>query len=239
MDTKASGPLANLVLASLHRADFDRLEPSLREVSLSQGVILHNPGDELERVLFPHVGMISLLAVMNDGRAIETATVGREGAVGVMAGLGLHTTLERAVVQLPLLASQIAAPAFRKLVHGSLTLRNMVIAQDQVLHLQVQATAACNALHGVDARLCRWILQSHDRNGGGDVVPLTQEFLSEMLGVRRSSVGDVARKLQTVGLVRYSRGVIEIIDRVGLEVAACECYETIRNVAARLVARSR
>jgi hypothetical protein len=136
------------VLASLHRGDFARLEPSLRDVSLRQGVVLHKPGDELERVVFPRVGMISLLAVMNDGNAIETATVGREGVVGVMAGLGLHSTQERALVQNPLLASQIAAAAFRKAVHSSLTLRSMVIAQDQVLHSQVQATAACNTLQG-------------------------------------------------------------------------------------------
>lgn len=237
MATEISGPLANRVLASLHRADFNRLEPSLRALTSPQGVVLHNPGDELERVVFPHEGMISLLAVMNDGKAIETATVGREGVVGVMAGLGLHTALERAVVQLPLIASQIPATAFRKAVHASLALRNMVIAQDQVLHAQVQATAACNALHGVDARLCRWILQSHDRNGGRDIIPLTQEFLSEMLGVRRSSVGEVARKLQSQGLLRYSRGVIEIVDRGGLEAAACECYAGILKTVAQIVAR--
>jgi len=237
MVARTSGPLGNLVLASLHRADFARLEPSLRQVSLAQGVVLHEPGDELERVTFPQAGMISLLAVMNDGKAIETATVGHEGVVGVMAGLGLHTTLERAVVQLPLLAWQISAAAFRKAVHASLPLRNMVIAQDQVLHAQVQATAACNALHGVDARLSRWILQSHDRNGNADVIPLTQEFLSEMLGVRRSSVGEVARKLQAQGLLRYSRGSIEIVDRPGLEAAACECYANIVETTARIVAR--
>jgi len=234
MSQKILGPLANRLLASLNRADFRRLEPSLRDVSLPQGTLLHDPGDEVERILFPQSGMISLLALMNDGKAIETATVGREGVVGAMAGLGLHIALERAVVQLPIVASQIAAAPFRKAVHSSNTLRDLVIANNQVLHAQVQATAACNALHDVGARLCRWILQTHDRNGG-DVIPLTQEFLSQMLGVRRSSVGEVARKLQAAGLIRYSRGVVEILDRHRLEAASCECYQTILTRTAQIL----
>lgn len=238
MSQEISGPLANRVLASLSRADFKRLEPSLRDVSLTQGTLLHDPGDEVERVVFPRAGMVSLLALMNDGKAIETATVGREGVVGAMAGLGLHIALERAVVQLPLLASQIAAAPFRRAVQDSITLRDAVIANDQALHAQVQATAACNALHGVEARLCRWILQTHDRNDG-DVIPLTQEFLSQMLGVRRSSVGEVARKLQAAGLIRYSRGVVVIVDRQRLEAASCECYGTILKRTAQILPRRR
>lgn len=226
MKLETIGPLANRLLASLSGGDFNRLSSSLRNVSLVQGTLLHEAGDEVEHIYFPHTGMISLLAVMNDGKAIETATVGREGAVGAMAGLGLHAALERAVVQLPLVASKIRAASFRKAVQGSTPLRDLVIASNQVLLAQVQATAACNALHEVEERLCRWILQTRDRNES-DVIRLTQEFLSQMLGVRRSSVSEVARRLQKARLIRYSRGTVEIINRKALEAGSCECYGTI------------
>jgi CRP-like cAMP-binding protein len=172
--------------------------------------------------------MISLLAVMQDGKAVETATVGNEGVVGAMAGLGLHIALTRAVVQTPLLASQIAAAPFRKLVQASEALRNVIVRANEMLLGQVQITAACNALHPIQARLARWILQSRDRVDD-NLIPLTQELLSEMLGVRRSSVSEVASALQAAGLIRYSRGTIEIVDRKALEGAACECYETIKR----------
>jgi CRP-like cAMP-binding protein len=227
-------PQVNRVLASLNRADIKRLQPGLRDVHLAQGAVLHEPGETVQRILFPHVGMVSLLAVMRDGKAIEVATVGREGVVGVMAGLGEHVAPERAMVQLPLVASAITAARFRKAAQASAALRGLIIASDQAVHTQVQATTACNALHTVEARLCRWILQTHDRNGD-DAIPLTQEFLSAMLGVRRSSVGDVARKLQSAGLIRYSRGAIEILDRRALEAASCECYGMITKRIAKLL----
>ena len=161
--------------------------------------------------------MISLLAVLKDGKAIETATVGREGVVRAMAGLGLHAALARAVVQVPIVGSRIAAAPFRKAVQQSDELRDLIVKYNQVLFAQVQTTAACNALHPIEARLSRWILQTRDRTDT-DRVPLTQEFLSEMLGVRRTSVSEVAHKLQDGGLIRYRRlGMIEIRDRPGLE----------------------
>jgi CRP-like cAMP-binding protein len=224
----AQGPQSNRLLASLSAEDAGRLMPALKVVSFDQGHVLSQPGDEIDYIYFPLSGMISLLAVMKDGKAIETATVGREGVVGAVAGLGLHTTLTRAVVQTPLLASTVAADAFRKAVQASQALRDLVVRYNEVLLGQVQVTAACNALHPIHARLARWILQTKDRVDG-DVVPLTQELLSEMLGVRRSSVSEVAHKLQSAGLIRYSRGSIEIIQRRALEAAACECYQTIRE----------
>lgn len=217
----------NRLLALLPLADGSSLAPFLKTVSFEQGVVLNEPGDEMDTVLFPHTGMVSLLAIMNDGKAVETATVGREGVVGAMAGLGLHTTLTRAVVQAPLVASQIAATPFRKAVQDSTALRDVIVRYNDALLGQVQMTAACNALHPIQARLARWILQTKDRVEG-ETIPLTQELLSEMLGVRRSSVSEVAVQLQTAGLIRYTRGAIEIVDRKGLERAACECYETIK-----------
>jgi CRP-like cAMP-binding protein len=229
-----TGPLANRILASLSRADFSRISPLLKGVSHEQGLVLQEPGDEVEQIYFPHSGMISLLAVLKDGQAIETATVGREGVVGAMAGLGLHTALARAVVQVPLVGSQITAAPFRKAVQQSVELRDLIVKYNEVLLAQVQTTAACNALHHVEARLSRWILQTRDRTDT-DRVPLTQEFLSEMLGVRRTSVSEVANKLQAAGLIRYSRGMIEIVNRAALEQKACECYATILEKSAQIL----
>jgi CRP-like cAMP-binding protein len=234
LEMQTPGPLANRILAALSQADFSRVSPLLEDVSYEQGVLLHEPGDEVEHIYFPHTGMISLLAVLKDGKAIETATVGREGVVGAIAGLGLHTALARAVVQVPMIGSRIAAAPFRKAVQQSNEFRDLIVKYNQVLLAQVQTTAACNALHHVEARLSRWILQTRDRTDT-DRIPLTQEFLSEMLGVRRTSVSEVATKLQTAGLIRYSRGVIEIVDRTALEQRACECYAGIREQARRIL----
>lgn len=226
----------NALLASLSRATFLEIESELRFVSLSAGAVLNEPGQEVDSVLFPDNGMASVLAVMRDGRAIETATIGREGALGMMAGLGLHITLTRVVAQTIVTGSRISAPQFLKLVSGSDELRDLVVRYNEVLLAQVQMTAACNAVHNLEARLSRWILQTRDRLDD-DAIPLTHELLSEMLGVRRSSVSEIASKLQAANLISYSRGKILIEDRAALERHACECYETIRESAASILKR--
>ena len=233
MNTEGSEISANRLLAMLPHADLERLAPSLSTVSLEQGLVLNEPGEEPERVWFPFTGMISLLAVMADGKGVETATVGREGVVGAMAGLGPHIPLTRAVVQVPLVAARIATAPFRRAVQASAVLRDVVVRYNDLLLGQVQVTAACNALHPIQKRLARWILQTRDRIDT-DTVPLTQELLSEMLGVRRSSVSEIANRLQANGLIRYSRGTIEIVNRPALEAAACECYGVIRDQAMRM-----
>lgn len=227
-----SSPLTNRLLASLPRADAMRLDPQLKLISLKQGLVLHEPGEEIEYVHFPHTGMVSLFAVMNDGRAVETATIGFEGAVGAMAGLGLHVSLTRAVVLVPVVASQIAAVQLRRIVQGSVRLRDLIVHYNDILLGQVQITAACNALHPIQARMARCILHTKDRIVE-EVVPLTHELLSEILGVRRSSIGEIAAKLQSIDLIRYRRGAIEIVNRKGLEGTACECYETIKRHTAQ------
>ncbi len=189
--TNAGLPLDNQLLASLPRDHFDRLLPHLSTVSLQQGTVLYEAGDEVDQIYFPHFGMLSLLAVLRDGKAIETATVGREGVAGAMAGLGLYKSLVRIVVQLPTGASKIAATHFRTVAAASEPVRNLCIRYNEVLLSQARVTAACNALHPIEARFCRWLLQSADR-AASDTVALTQEFLAEMLGVRRTSVTEVA-----------------------------------------------
>jgi CRP-like cAMP-binding protein len=226
-------PLDNRLLASLPRDHFDRLLPHLSTVSLPQGDVLTEAGDEVDQVYFPHYGMLSLLAVLRDGKAIETATVGREGVVGAMAGLGLYKSLVRVVVQMPMACSKIAAPHFRTVAAASDPVRNLCIRYNEVLLSQARVTAACNALHSIEARFCRWLLQSADR-AAGDTVALTQEFLAEMLGVRRTSVTEVATKVQNAGVITYSRGVIRILDRGALMRMSCECYETLVDQSAVL-----
>jgi CRP-like cAMP-binding protein len=231
--SKVGLPLDNKLLAALPRDHFDRLLPYLTSVSLPQGLVLYEAGDEVDQVYFPHYGMLSLLAVLRDGKAIETATVGREGVVGAMAGLGLYKSLVRVVVQMPLALSKIPATHFRTVTAGSDVIRNLCVRYNEVLLSQARVTAACNALHPIEARFCRWLLQSADRSGS-DIVPLTQEFLAEMLGVRRTSVTEVASKVQNAGVITYSRGVIKILDRPALARMSCECYETLLDQSALL-----
>jgi CRP-like cAMP-binding protein len=226
-------PLDNKLLASLPRGDFDRLLPHVSTVPLQQGSVVIEAGDEVDQIYFPHFGMLSLLAVLRDGKAIETATVGREGVVGAMAGLGLYKSLIRVVVQMPMACSKIPATHFRTIAATSDPLRNLSIRYNEVLLSQARVTAACNALHSIEARFCRWLLQCADR-AASDTVPLTQEFLAEMLGVRRTSVTEVASKVQSAGAISYSRGIIKILDRAALMRLSCECYDTLVDQSALL-----
>jgi CRP-like cAMP-binding protein len=229
MDAKLGAPARrNRLLAALSPADQVLLEPHLETLPLPQGLTLQEAGQAIQQVYFPHAGMISLLAVMADGQAIETATVGNEGAVGAMAGFGTRLGFTRAVVQAPLLASRMSSRQFRKAIQASASLRHLMVSYNEVLLAQVQQTAACNALHTMESRLARWLLQTRDRVDE-DALPLTQEFLSQMLGVRRTTVTLVARQLEAAGVIRRRRGRIEIVDRKGLEEVACECYAIVRS----------
>jgi CRP-like cAMP-binding protein len=222
------GSRRNHLLASLPPADLALLTPHLKDIVLTQGDVLQEQGETISEVYFPHDGIISLLAVMQQGDAIETATVGREGAVGSLTGLGPNWSHTRAEVQVAGTASRIGAQRFRKAAESSYAIREIVVRYGEMLLIQVQQTAACNALHDVEERLSRWLLQARDRVDG-NIIRLTHEFLSQMLGVRRPTVTVVARMLQDAGLIRYHRGHIEIIDRPGLEARACECYDMIRR----------
>ena len=221
-------PLDNKLLSALPRDEMDLLAPHLTTKQLAQGTVLLEAGEEFDHVYFPHSGMLSLLVVMRDGKGIEIATVGREGVVGAMAGLGLYRSSVRVVVQLPMALTLIAATLFRKAVDNSDAVRDLCIRYNEVLLLQARVTAACNAVHPIESRFCRWLLQSADR-AESDTVQLTQEFLSEMLGVRRTSVTEVAGHIQKLGAITYTRGVITIVNRSALESLSCECYQTLRG----------
>ena len=228
------GPASNKLLDALPRKDFELLAKHLISVQLAQGLVLFEAGDEVDEVYFPQTGMISLVVVMRDGKAIETATVGREGVVGAMAGLGLHISGVRAIAQLPMFGSRIAAAQLRKAAEASKSIANMCIRYNEVLLDQARITAACNARHQVEARFCRWLLQTRDR-AESDTIMLTQEVFSEMLGVRRTSVTEVAHKIQADGVISYSRGVIKILDLDALKALSCECYETLREHTSQIM----
>jgi CRP-like cAMP-binding protein len=218
----------NRFLSALPPHDFSLLAPRLRTVALERGTMLHDVGEEIEHVYFPHTGMVSLVAVMQSGATVETATIGRGGVIGASAALGARSTFGRAIVQLPGSAAWLAASQFHAAANESQASRDLVVRYNDLLLAQVQQSVACNALHALENRLSRWLLQTHDCVDG-DAIPLTQEFLAQMLGVRRTTVTIAARLLQSAGLVRYRRGLIHIIDRPGLEEIACECYAVVRH----------
>lgn len=229
MTTSQPGPNGrNRLLAALEPAALALLSPHIKQGHLEQGVALQEAGDPIDTVYFPESGMISLLAVMEAGNAVETATIGREGGVGVMAGLGGRVATGRAVVQLEGNFSQIGVAQFQSAMDQSPKMRNLIARYNDAQLTLVYQVAGCNALHHVSNQLCRWLLQTRDRNDS-DVIPLTHEFLSEMLGVQRTTVTMLAKELQELGLITYRRGRIEIVDRAGLEERACECYETARR----------
>ncbi len=228
MTNSVADPLSNKLLASLPRDDFKLINTHLVVGPLAQGTVLAETGDEVEQVYFPINGMISLVVVMKDGKAIETATVGRDGVFGATAGFGLYRSKVRAIVQVTMSAARMPASQLRKAVQASKAIQQLCIGYNETLLAQARVTAACNALHKVEARFCRWLLQTREVIES-DTITLTQEFLSEMLGVRRTSVTDVASKLQSLGIISYSRGVIKILDLPSLRALSCECFQTLQE----------
>jgi CRP-like cAMP-binding protein len=225
--------LENALLASTDAGDLERLRPHLRRTPYAQGHLFYEPGDPIEVVYFPTDGVISMLCVTRDG-AVETATIGREGAVGLTGGFGPRQSAHRAIAQVSGVAWCAPVEAFREVLQGSPSLRDQASRHTEAMLAQVMQSVACNTLHPVEARLARWILMCHDRTRG-DVVPLTQAFLAQMLGVQRTTVSAAAQVLQSGGLIAYTRGRIDVKNRAGLEHASCECYAASRRHYARLL----
>ncbi len=229
--------MKNRLIASLPAEDFALLSAQLFPVDLEKGRLLFDPGDPIETVYFPHDCVISLMTLMHSGAAIESVTIGREGAFGLMTALGPRASLSRAIIQVPGSASRISASAFQQCCKRSPALLSLVDRHNDALFGHAVHSVACNALHSVEARFCRWLLTCHDRIDS-NTVSLTQEFLADMLGVQRTTVTAVAGSLQSKGLIRYRRGVVDILDRDSLELAACECYGTVRGIYERLLPAS-
>jgi CRP-like cAMP-binding protein len=225
-------------LASLPQSDLALLEPHLKEGILAVRALLHESQDDIHQVVFPHSGMISILAVTDDGEGIETAVVGSEGALGALAGLGVRRAFGRALVQIPGSAARISVSQLQKAARESERIRDMILRSNEALMIQTQQTAVCSALHGVEERLARWLLQACDRTGGS-AIELIQEFLAQVLGVRRTTVNLAVRTLQEAGLIRYRRGEVEILDRSGLMNQSCSCYRIVRRQLDRIVPSSK
>lgn len=229
----ASASGRNLLLEMLPSADLSLLSAHLKDVNLERGKALQERGEPIEFIYFPYGGVISFLAVMPDGEAIETVTVGSEGAIGLGAGLGAQTAYCRAVVQLAGSAARIPVTRFAAACDQSKALRRLVVRYGEMLAAEVHQAVACHALHDVEARMCRWLLQARDRVGA-DTLPLTQEFLAQVLGVRRTTITLVARILQAKGMISYRRGIIRIRDGTALAGAACCCYDVVRGYEKQL-----
>ncbi|TAJ72137.1 MAG: Crp/Fnr family transcriptional regulator [Phenylobacterium sp.] len=228
-------PLAqNSLLEALPPSDYALVAQNLVQIELERGRLLYDPGDPIDHVYFPHDGVVSLMTLMENGAAIESATIGPEGALGLMAAVAPRLSLSRAIVQTPLRAARIGAERLHEVWDRSPALRDLVDRHTEALYGHAIQSVACNALHSVEARFCRWLLTCHDRIST-DTVALTQEFLADMLGVQRTTVTAVARSLQEKGVIRYRRGVVDIVDRQALQGLTCECYGVIRNTYTRLL----
>ncbi len=203
------------------------LEPHLEVVALVPRTVLAESGAPLRYAYFPHAGVICLMAALRKGGA-ETATIGPEGFVGFEVLLGGQAASQRVLVQVAGMASRMPIDTLAALSAKHPPLRDMLLFYVRYFMIQVLQSVACNGLHSVQERCARWLLMAHDR-AGSDSFQLTQEFLAELLGIQRPSVTIVARTLQKAGLIRYSRGLIAITDRQGLEDAACECYQMVRT----------
>jgi CRP-like cAMP-binding protein len=220
--------VGNRLLAALPAADLGLLTPYLQQISLKQDAVLVRSGDRNEQVYFPHSGTISFMLDMPNGQTVATSVIGREGAVGMLSVLGPSRSPTTAVVRVAGIASQISASRFHAAFGQSSAIKHAVQTHTRAVLIQLQHVAACNALHPVEARMARWLLHIHDRIDD-NAIPLTQEALSELLGVRRTTVTLVVRRLRSSGAVRSSRRGLVEIDRPRLEEAACECYEVMRR----------
>jgi len=220
--------LTNTVLCALDVETYDRIAAHLSHADFERGDLFHEPNTQINRIYFPHSGVVSLLTVMADGSAIETSTVGRESAIGLGAALAPARSFNRSIGQAAGRVSSIDAERLRAISRDTPRLREVIVRHADALLAQAQQSVACNALHDVEERFCRWLLTCHDRTQS-DEIQLTQEFLAMMLGVQRTTVTQVAGMLQSAGLIRSSRGRVQILDRPGLERRACECYEVVRN----------
>jgi CRP-like cAMP-binding protein len=229
-------PPPNNFLQSLSRGDFELLRPHLRDVKLVHSAVLFDAGGVIERVYFPQSGIISLVVVLSTGDMIEAGMIGREGVAGTSAALDGAVSLNRAVVQIAGVGSTIESQQMQAAVATSKSLRVKLYEHDQMLLAQAQQSAACNAKHQIEERLCRWLLRTRDLVES-DTIELTQEFLAQMLGVRRTSVTLAARHLQAVKLIKYRRGHIQILDEEALQDASCECYEAVKSQVLRLQAQ--
>jgi CRP-like cAMP-binding protein len=224
----------NRLLAALPADEYTSLLPRLELVHLPSGQAIEQPGEPVTHAYFPRTGMLVLVAQLDDGAGVGVATIGNEGMVGLPLILASASTRTWTVCKLPGEALRLEASTFEELVQGSGAFRRLLYGYVHARYDQMVQNAACNRHHSTKARCVRWLLATQDRVQA-DQFPLTHEFLSNMLGVRRTTISLTASALQQAGLIRYRRGQLTILDRPGLEIIACECYRTVKQIYARLL----
>jgi CRP-like cAMP-binding protein len=224
----------NRLLASLPREEYERLQPYLEPISLYLKQELYQPNEPIEFVYFPLEGVYSLLSLSSEGELIEVGTVGNEGMVGLPVFLGVREIPGIAMCQVPGNALRMRAFDLQTQVSPGTALYDMLHRYTQALFNFISQSALCNRVHSIEQRCCRWLLLTRDRVDS-DVFPLTHEFLSQMLGVRRAGVSEVAARLQNAGFISYRYGKMTIVDRAGLEATSCECYELVKAELERLI----
>ncbi|MET3336859.1 MULTISPECIES: Crp/Fnr family transcriptional regulator [Bradyrhizobium] len=230
----ASGRPSNQLLQMLDAADLDLLRPHLATVELVRKSVLCEAGAALRYVYFPHGGSVSITVGLSEGQMIEVAMLGRDSVVGGGAALAGGIAPTDAVVLFPGTASVLEIAAFRTVAAASAPFRQLMVRHEQALLAHAQQSLLCNTLHPVEARLARWLLRARDLSDS-EILPLTQEALAQMLGVRRNAVSLVAHALQRAGIIHYSRGQIEILDLRALETTSCDCHSAVKAHHLRLV----
>jgi CRP-like cAMP-binding protein len=227
-------PRENYLLRALPAEVSERLFPHRDLVPMPLGDVLYESGSTLRHVYFPTTSIVSLLYVMADGASAEIAVVGNEGMVGVALFMGGETTPSRAVVQSAGHAYRLKGQILKEEFHRATALQYLLLRYSQALLTQMAQTAVCNRHHSLDQQLCRWLLLTLDRLPSNKL-NMTQELIANMLGVRREGVTEAAGKLQVLGLIRYSRGHITVLDRPRLETRCCECYQVVKKEFDRLL----
>lgn len=226
--------LSNHLLAALPDKEWQRWQSQLERVDLKLGQVLYESGGKMQHVYFPIDAIVSLLFVLENGASAEIAVVGNEGIVGVSLFMGGETTPSRAVVQSAGQCIRLNAQVLKDEFRDSLPVMHLLLRYTQALITQMTQTAVCNRHHSLDQQLCRWLLLSMDRLTGNHLV-MTQELIANMLGVRREGVTEAAGRLQHAGLISYTRGKIEVLDRAGIEARTCECYDVVKKEYDRLL----
>jgi len=232
------GSLGNRLLDAMPSDVLHNIRPHLELVALAANQTVHEPGEATEYVFFPTRGLISLVAVLDDGESVEVGMVGKEGLYGVSVFLGDDRPVQRAMVQLAGSALRISSRLFQHEVQSNAALQSLLLRYVQVTLTTAIQAAACNRLHKLEQRFARWLLAAHDRAEAA-TFPMTHEFLAMMLGVRRPGVTIAAQSLQADGVITYNHGTMTIVDRNGLEAASCECYRFVQGEFARLLGPTR
>jgi CRP-like cAMP-binding protein len=219
---------SNQLLGALEPASRGRIGPHLEPIQLKLGAVVCEAGGLLKHAYFPEGSVLSLLTVLENGSAVETANIGREGAFGLFAAMYSRVSFNRCIVQLDGRTVRCPIELLQSEFKSSEHVRDLFVSYSETLLSQVQQSVACNAMHSTEERMCRWLLMMHDR-AEGESLTYTHEFLASMLGANRKSVTLAAQSMQPAGLISYRRGTSQVLDRPGLEKASCECYAIVRE----------